>query len=153
MSLFHVLERIYSGHSISWLISNYWQGIGQRGQESVKTQSLPLSDFSLLKCVTPNIIKEIVEIPPPHPFIEIASNSPLEEIKMKIRPSELKKFTSRFAIKPGVEVDLKKDFDPGDTAGYEKPENAAELLHDGVEFLAAYQEKLYAENTRGLLVV
>lgn len=72
---------------------------------------------------------------------------------MKIKPSELKEFTSRFAVKPGMKVDLTKDFDPGDTAGYEKPENAAELLDDGVEFLAAYQEKLYAENARGLLVV
>jgi PPK2 family polyphosphate:nucleotide phosphotransferase len=72
---------------------------------------------------------------------------------MKIKPSELKEFTSRFAVKPGMKVDMKKDFDPGDTAGYEKPENAAELLEDGVEFLASYQEKLYAENARGLLVV
>lgn len=72
---------------------------------------------------------------------------------MKIKPSELKEFTARFKVKPGMKVDLKKDFDPGDTAGYEKPENAAELLEDGVEFLAAYQEKLYAENARGLLVV
>ncbi len=72
---------------------------------------------------------------------------------MKIKPSELKEFTSHFAVKPGMKVDLKKDFDPGDTAGYEKPENAAELLEDSVEFLAAYQEKLYAENARGLLVV
>ncbi len=72
---------------------------------------------------------------------------------MKIKLSELKEFVARFAVVPGVKVDLKKEFDPGDTAGYEKPENAAELLEDGVEFLASYQEKLYAENTRGLLVV
>ena len=72
---------------------------------------------------------------------------------MKIKPSELKEFVGRFAVAPGVKVDLKKEFDPGDTAGYEKPENAAELLEDGVEFLASYQEKLYAENSRGLLVV
>jgi PPK2 family polyphosphate:nucleotide phosphotransferase len=72
---------------------------------------------------------------------------------MKIKPSELKEFAGRYAVKAGVKVDLKKDFDPGDTAGYEKPENAAELLEDGVEFLASYQEKLYAENARGLLVV
>jgi len=72
---------------------------------------------------------------------------------MKIKPSELKEFAGRFAVKPGVKIDLKKGFEPGDTAGYEKPENAAELLHDGVEFLASYQEKLYAENARGLLVV
>ena len=69
---------------------------------------------------------------------------------MKIKPSELKEFVARFAVAPGAKVDLKKEFDPGDTAGYEKPENAAELLEDGVEFLASYQEKLYAENTRGL---
>jgi PPK2 family polyphosphate:nucleotide phosphotransferase len=72
---------------------------------------------------------------------------------MKIKPSELKEFAGRFAVGPGAKVDLKKDFNPGYSAGYEKPENAAELLEDGVEFLAAYQEKLYAENTRGLLVV
>jgi len=38
---------------------------------------------------------------------------------MKIKPSELKEFAGRFAVKPGVKIDLKKDFDPGDTAGYE----------------------------------
>jgi PPK2 family polyphosphate:nucleotide phosphotransferase len=72
---------------------------------------------------------------------------------MNIKPSELKEFVERFSVHPGVKIDLNKDFDPGDTAGYEKPENAAELLRDGVEFLASYQEKLYAENARGLLVV
>ncbi len=72
---------------------------------------------------------------------------------LKIKPSELKEFVERFIVKPGQEVDLEKDFDPGDTAGYEKPENASELLEESVDFLADYQEKLYAENSRGLLVI
>ena len=38
---------------------------------------------------------------------------------MKIKLSELKEFVARFAVVPGVKVDLKKEFDPGDTAGYE----------------------------------
>ena len=65
---------------------------------------------------------------------------------MKIDPSNIKEFVKRFAVAPGSKIDLKKDFDPGDTAGYEKPENAAAFLDEGVEFLADYQEKLYAEN-------
>jgi PPK2 family polyphosphate:nucleotide phosphotransferase len=72
---------------------------------------------------------------------------------MKFNSSDLNEFASRYIVEPGTKVNLKADFDPGDTAGYEKPENAAELLQDGVEFLSAYQEKLYAENSRGLLVV
>jgi PPK2 family polyphosphate:nucleotide phosphotransferase len=72
---------------------------------------------------------------------------------MKIDPSHLKEFVKRFAVAPGSKINLKTDFDPGDTAGYEKPENAAAFLDEGVEFLANYQEKLYAENARALLVV
>jgi PPK2 family polyphosphate:nucleotide phosphotransferase len=72
---------------------------------------------------------------------------------MKIDPVNLMEFVKRFAVAPGSKIDLKKDFDPGDTAGYEKPENAADFLAEGVEFLAHYQERLYAENARSLLVV
>lgn len=72
---------------------------------------------------------------------------------MKFTSSELKEFARRFVVEPGTRVNLKADFNPRDTAGYEKPGNAAELLQDGVDFLASYQEKLYAENSRGLLVV
>jgi PPK2 family polyphosphate:nucleotide phosphotransferase len=72
---------------------------------------------------------------------------------MKINPANLKEFAGRFALAPGARINLKKDFDPNDTAGYEKPENAAAFLEGGVELLAQYQEKLYAENSRSLLVV
>ena len=72
---------------------------------------------------------------------------------MKIDPANIKEFVKRFAVAPGSKINLKKDFNPDDTAGYEKPENAAAFLDEGVEFLANYQEKLYAENARSLLVV
>jgi PPK2 family polyphosphate:nucleotide phosphotransferase len=72
---------------------------------------------------------------------------------MKIDPATIKEFSGRFALAPGDKINLKKDFDPGDTAGYDKPEDAADFLKEGVEFLAKYQEKLYAENARALLVV
>ena len=72
---------------------------------------------------------------------------------MKIKNINLQEFANRFRVVPGKKVNLMADYDPADTAGYEKPENASELLRDGVEFLASYQEKLYAENSRGLLVI
>ena len=72
---------------------------------------------------------------------------------MKIDPSNLKAFVERFAIAPGRKINLKQEFDPGDTAGYQQSDNAAELLEEGREILAKYQEKLYAENARALLVV
>ncbi len=72
---------------------------------------------------------------------------------MKLHPSDIKKFARHFLVEPGSKVDITKDFDPSDTHGYEKPENASEILEDGVELLAEYQEKLYAENSRALLVV
>ena len=72
---------------------------------------------------------------------------------MHLQPSDFKKFARHFLVEPGSKVNLKKDFDPRDTHGYDKPENADEILQDGVELLAEYQEKLYTENARSLLVV
>jgi PPK2 family polyphosphate:nucleotide phosphotransferase len=72
---------------------------------------------------------------------------------MKIDTATVKEFVKRFEVAPGSKVDLQAGWDPGDTAGYEKPENAAEFLAEGVAFLSEYQERLYAENTRALLVV
>ena len=71
---------------------------------------------------------------------------------MHLTPHALKDFARRFAVAPGAKVHM-HDFDPGDTAGFDKPENAGEILAAGVELLADYQDKLYAENARGLLVV
>lgn len=72
---------------------------------------------------------------------------------MKLHPSDIKKFARRFLVEPDSKVDIARDFDPRDTKGYDKPENATEILDDGVELLAEYQDRLYAENARALLVV
>lgn len=72
---------------------------------------------------------------------------------MHLKPSDFQHFARHFLVEPGRKVNLKKDFDPADTHGYNKPENAGDILQDGVELLAEYQEKLYAEDARALLVV
>jgi PPK2 family polyphosphate:nucleotide phosphotransferase len=72
---------------------------------------------------------------------------------MHLQPSDFKKFARRFLVEPDSKLKIEKDFDPGDTCGYDEPENAKEILEDGVELLADYQERLYAENARTLLVV
>lgn len=72
---------------------------------------------------------------------------------MHLQPSDFQTFVRHFLVEPGRPVNLKKDFDPADTYGYAKSKNADDILQDGVELLAEYQEKLYAENSRALLVV
>ena len=56
-------------------------------------------------------------------------------------------------VKPGSKVSLPGGFDPGATAHFVHKEEADEALQQGVEMLAAYQARLAAEQTRGLLVV
>jgi PPK2 family polyphosphate:nucleotide phosphotransferase len=65
---------------------------------------------------------------------------------------KLEKLIKRYRVKPGTRVKLHKDFDPADTAGY-KHDTATELLEKGVQWLAEQQDKLYAENTRALLII
>jgi PPK2 family polyphosphate:nucleotide phosphotransferase len=67
---------------------------------------------------------------------------------------DLLKFTKHFLIEPGRQVHLAKDFDPRFSAGLEKKSiNEEGLLQEGIELLASYQEKLYAENRQALLVI
>lgn len=54
-------------------------------------------------------------------------------------------------IKPGKKIRL-KDFDPA-FAGKLQKESAQELLRQGVEQLARYQDMLYAQNTYSLLII
>ena len=54
--------------------------------------------------------------------------------------------------KPGKKVNLRKDFDPGYKGNIGKAE-ATELLEAFREKLADYQERLYAEDSHGLLVI
>ena len=43
--------------------------------------------------------------------------------------ARLKAFVERFRVEPGRKVELKKDFDPGYTAGLDKPENVDAVLN------------------------
>ena len=67
--------------------------------------------------------------------------------------ARLKAFVERFRVEPGRKVELKQDYDPGYTAGLDKPENVDAVLGRAIEFMAEYQDKLYAENKRGLLII
>jgi PPK2 family polyphosphate:nucleotide phosphotransferase len=50
-------------------------------------------------------------------------------------------------------VTLEKDFDPSYKADFVKKKDGVELLQKGVELLTAYQERLAAQDTYGVLVV
>ena len=56
-------------------------------------------------------------------------------------------------VPPGKKIDLKKDYDPGFTGQWMDKEEAQETLAEGVELLAALQDKLYAQDNYGLLMV
>jgi PPK2 family polyphosphate:nucleotide phosphotransferase len=63
------------------------------------------------------------------------------------------KFIDPLRVKPGSEVVLERDFDPAFRAGITKKRDGRDLLTQGTDVLAAYQERLAANDTHGLLVV
>ena len=66
---------------------------------------------------------------------------------------KIKKLADRYRVVPGSTVSLCEDYDPGDTAEFKKPDDPAELMAPSLELLAEYQDRLYAENTRSLLII
>ncbi len=56
-------------------------------------------------------------------------------------------------VPPGKKINLRKDYDPGFTAPGWSKEKANEKLAEGIKMLAEQQNKLYAQNTYGLLIV
>jgi len=65
----------------------------------------------------------------------------------------VEKFIRPFLVPPGKKISLKKDFSPGYTAKFVKENDAAEMLRRGVQWLARYQDKLYAQSTHALLII
>ncbi len=66
----------------------------------------------------------------------------------------LEKLVSQLRVPATGKINLAKDYDPGFTAGYQKDDlDAEKLLQEGIEQIAKYQEKLFAENRQSLLVV
>lgn len=65
----------------------------------------------------------------------------------------LKERIQPFIVSPGSKISLMKDFDPGYSADYVKKNEADEMLSEGIELLAAYQDKLYAQDIHALLII
>ncbi|MBC2593583.1 polyphosphate kinase 2 family protein [Ruficoccus amylovorans] len=56
-------------------------------------------------------------------------------------------------VPPGRSVNLKKDFDPGFTAGYENEKAAMAKVRANVGKMSKLQDKLYAQNRYSLLII
>jgi PPK2 family polyphosphate:nucleotide phosphotransferase len=61
-------------------------------------------------------------------------------------------FIKPLRLKPGTQVTLGKDFDPGYKADFVNKKAGQSLLRQGVDLLAEYQTRLTAEGTHGVLV-
>jgi PPK2 family polyphosphate:nucleotide phosphotransferase len=66
---------------------------------------------------------------------------------------KLEKFTRPFIVPPGKAISLQRDYDPGYTAKFVKEKDAAEMLSRGIQSLAEYQDRLYAQSTHALLII
>ena len=76
----------------------------------------------------------------------------VEELTGK-RLRRLASFIEPFRVTPGRTVDLARDFDPAFKGGLEEKKQGVELLEEGVQLLSAYQARLAAQDTWGVLVV
>lgn len=56
-------------------------------------------------------------------------------------------------VPPGKKINLQKDYDPGFTGDWVKKDEAKEILSQGIQRLAEMQDKLYAQDNYGLLIV
>ena len=72
---------------------------------------------------------------------------------MAIHEKRVSEFVEQFRVEPGSKVTLAKDFDPGYKKGIDSKKAGRDLLGGGIEMLAEYQSRLYAEGTHGVLVV
>jgi PPK2 family polyphosphate:nucleotide phosphotransferase len=67
----------------------------------------------------------------------------------------IKRLAEQTQVKPGTPVRLPNDYDPAFTGGFGKEvgQDAEDLVRQGVELLAEYQERLAAQNSQALLVI
>lgn len=66
---------------------------------------------------------------------------------------EIKDLLKNLVVPPGKKISLEKDYDPGYTLKKTNKQRAEALLALGIKRLAEYQDKLYAQNTHGLLIM
>ena len=69
------------------------------------------------------------------------------------REARIAEFVRPFRVEPGSEVSLERDFDPGFKSGVDSKKQGKDLLARGIELLAEYQSRLYAQDSDGVLVV
>ena len=69
------------------------------------------------------------------------------------REQRISDFVKPFRVEPGSNVSLAKDFDPEFKNGPSSKKQGKELLARGIELLAEYQSRLYAQDTHGVLIV
>jgi PPK2 family polyphosphate:nucleotide phosphotransferase len=72
---------------------------------------------------------------------------------MTSREASIADFIEAFRVEPDSKVTLARDFDPAFKGTIRSKKQGRKLLAQGVELLAEYQSRLYAENTHGVLVV
>jgi len=70
----------------------------------------------------------------------------------RLHPDRIAALVESLRVKPGRKVVLGKDFDPGYRADFLTPEDGKQLLDQGVELLADYQQRLAAQDTYGVLM-
>jgi len=65
----------------------------------------------------------------------------------------MKKLLDSLRVEPGKKIDLRNDYDPGYVGHFMSKEDAEETTAAGIRLLAQQQDKLYAQNTYGLLII
>jgi polyphosphate kinase 2 (PPK2 family) len=69
------------------------------------------------------------------------------------RSERIAALMDHIVVPPGQKINLKKDYDPGFTDDWVKKKEAQEILAEGIQQLAEYQDKLYAQDTYALLLI
>jgi PPK2 family polyphosphate:nucleotide phosphotransferase len=72
---------------------------------------------------------------------------------MTSREQRIADFIEPFRVEPGSKVNLAKDFEPDFKGTIHSKKRGRKLLNQGIELLAEYQSRLYAQHTHGVLVV
>lgn len=79
---------------------------------------------------------------------------PDRKIRIEVGESGKVEFKIRdILVPPDTKISLKKDYDPDFTGGYEDKAGALQRVAENVQRLAELQEKLYAQDVYGILII
>jgi PPK2 family polyphosphate:nucleotide phosphotransferase len=70
-----------------------------------------------------------------------------------MKKSDEQKLLKKILVPPGKKISLNKDYDPSYRPASLNKVNASQMLTDGIAELAELQDKLYAQDTYGLLII